>query len=92
MLQNYDMIEKFYSNFENRINKIKSILNRPLTFSEKILYTHLFDSIEGSFIRGIDYVGFRPDRLAMQDATAQMALLQLIIANREKTELPTTVH
>ena len=92
MILNFDMIEKFYSEFENRIQKTRLILDRPLTFSEKILYSHLFDSVTQSFNRGVDYVGFHPDRLAMQDATAQMALLQFIIADRKKTALPSTVH
>ncbi len=92
MTLNFDMIETFYSQFGDNIQKIRTALNRPLTFSEKILYSHVFDSKLQSFTRGIDYVGFRPDRLAMQDATAQMALLQFIIADREETSLPTTVH
>ena len=88
-----DLIQKTYENFEPRIEKARNELKRPLTLSEKILYTHLFEpeKIE-NFRRGADYVDFAPDRVAMQDATAQMALLQFMNAGKAKTAVPSTVH
>ena len=68
-------------------------LNRPLTLTEKILFSHLSDTLsKNSCEKGINYVGFNPDRVAMQDATAQMALLQFIMAKKDKVAVPTTVH
>ena len=88
-----DLIQKTYENFEPRIQKARNELKRPLTLSEKILYTHLFEpeKIE-NFRRGADYVDFAPDRVAMQDATAQMALLQFMNAGKARTAVPSTVH
>ena len=88
-----DLIQKTYENFEPRIEKARNELKRPLTLSEKILYSHLFDpeKIE-NFRRGADYVDFAPDRVAMQDATAQMALLQFMNAGKARTAVPSTVH
>ncbi len=88
-----DLIQNVYSNFDSRITAAKSKLNHPLTLAEKILYAHLSDqdSIE-AYRRGEDYVNFAPDRVAMQDATAQMALLQLINSGRKKVAVPSTVH
>lgn len=87
------MIKAVYSGLPERIAAARKVLQRPLTLSEKILYGHLFDP--GSvkpFARGVDYVDFRPDRVAMQDATAQMALLQFMQAGKSKTAVPSTVH
>ena len=68
-------------------------LKRPLTLAEKILYAHLYDAADvKDYKRGDDYVNFRPDRVAMQDATAQMALLQFMNAGKEKVAVPSTVH
>ncbi|NWF51011.1 MAG: aconitate hydratase [Ignavibacteriaceae bacterium] len=92
MTANFDMIRKFYSNFKKRLDEARKIVNRPLTYSEKILYSHLFDKAVSEFKRGKDYVELAPDRVAMQDATAQMALLQFMSAGRKTTAVPSTVH
>ncbi len=93
MLFDFDLIQSVYSTFKERVNRAKEVLNRPLTLAEKILYAHLYNPEEISdFKRGVDYVNFKPDRVAMQDATAQMALLQFISAGLPKTAVPTTVH
>jgi aconitate hydratase len=87
------MIRQNYAQLENRISIAKNLLNRPLTSSEKILYTHLWDNpAQKNFSRGEDYVNFAPDRIACQDATAQMALLQFMQAGKSKVAVPTTVH
>jgi len=88
-----EMIKKVYENFPTRVNKAREIVKHPLTLTEKILYTHLWDKIASqSFSRGKDYVNFAPDRVACQDATAQMALLQFMHAKKDKVAVPTTVH
>ncbi|MBT3444499.1 MAG: aconitate hydratase, partial [Flavobacteriaceae bacterium] len=80
-----DMIKQNYAKLEERITIAKNILNRPLTSSEKILYAHLWDkNPTQSFTRGADYVNFAPDRIACQDATAQMALLQFMQAGKSR--------
>ncbi len=88
-----DLIKKVYEQMPNRVEKAKKKLNRPLTYAEKILYAHLFETqtLE-TFGRGKDYVDFAPDRVAMQDATAQMALLQFMNSGKETTSVPSTVH
>lgn len=87
------MIRAHYSALPEKIAKIKSELNRPLTLAEKILYSHLHEeSPLQSYQRGKDYVFFAPDRVAMQDATAQMALLQFMMAGKDKVAVPSTVH
>lgn len=75
-----------------KIEAARKLLNRPLTLTEKILYTHLDKAADRAFVRGEDYVDFRPDRVAMQDATAQMALLQFMTCGRDKVAVPSTVH
>ncbi len=92
MAANIDMIKKVYSEYKNKIAEVRKIINHPLTFSEKVLYVHLWDKAEKEFARGKDYVELAPDRVAMQDATAQMALLQFMSASRKTTAVPTTVH
>ncbi|MFN3782057.1 MAG: aconitase family protein, partial [Candidatus Kapaibacteriota bacterium] len=93
MLFDFELIQSVYSTFKERVNRAKEILKRPLTLAEKILYAHLYNPDEiNEFKRGVDYVNFKPDRVAMQDATAQMALLQFISAGLPKTAVPTTVH
>ncbi len=93
MLFDLELIEKVYRAMPEKINQARKFLNRPLTLSEKILYSHLFEDQElKEFKRGSSYVDFAPDRVAMQDATAQMALLQFMNAGRLKTAVPTTVH
>ena len=88
-----EMIKHYYAQLEERITLTKNILKRPLTSSEKILYTHLWDKDPTqTFKRGVDYVNFAPDRIACQDATAQMALLQFMQAGKSKVAVPTTVH
>ena len=88
-----EMIKKVYANFGPRIEAARKLVGRPLTLSEKILYTHLWDdNTNTAFVRGTDYVDFAPDRVAMQDATAQMALLQFMQAGRPKVAVPSTVH
>jgi len=92
MTANYDMIKKVYSNYKDRLNEIRKVVNRPLTYAEKVLYTHLYDKATKEFTGGKDYVDLAPDRVAMQDATAQMALLQFMSAGRKTTAVPSTVH
>ncbi|NGM61909.1 aconitate hydratase [Sphingobacterium sp. SGG-5] len=88
-----DMIKKVYSQYEERIAAARKVVNKPLTLAEKILYTHLWDgNATESYERGESYVDFAPDRVAMQDATAQMALLQFMQAGRPKVAVPSTVH
>jgi aconitate hydratase len=92
MTANLDMIKKVYSDYKEKLQKIRQLLNRPLTYSEKILYTHLWDEPQKDYERGKDYAELSPDRVAMQDATAQMALLQFMSAGRKITAVPSTVH
>lgn len=87
------MIEKVYANLAERVDKARELVGRPLTLSEKILYAHLWEGMPTqAFKRGADYVDFAPDRVACQDATAQMALLQFMHAGKSKVAVPTTVH
>jgi aconitate hydratase len=92
MTANYDMIQKVYSNYKSKLIEIRKVVNRPLTYAEKVLYTHLYDKTTKEFTGGKDYVDLAPDRVAMQDATAQMALLQFMSAGRKTTAVPSTVH
>jgi len=88
-----DMIKKVYSNFGSRIAAARTAVGKPLTLTEKILYAHLWQGdATTSFERGKSYVDFAPDRVAMQDATAQMALLQFMQSGRTKVAVPSTVH
>ena len=88
-----DMIKQVYSRMAERVDAARKIVGRPLTLSEKILYNHLWDGDpKKAFERGVDYVDFAPDRIACQDATAQMALLQFMQAGKKKVAVPTTVH
>jgi aconitate hydratase len=88
-----EMIEKVYANMTSRVDKARELVGRPLTLSEKILYSHLWEGTPSqAFTRGKDYVDFAPDRVACQDATAQMALLQFMHAGKSKVAVPTTVH
>lgn len=87
------MLKAFYAAYAGKIERIRKALHRPLTLAEKILYAHLYNEGEvKDYKRGEDYVNFRPDRVAMQDATAQMALLQFMNAGREQVAVPSTVH
>jgi aconitate hydratase len=93
MVFDLDMIKAVYKNLPDRIAKARKVVNRPLTLSEKILYAHLHreQSFE-NFTRGKSYVNFAPDRVAMQDATAQMALLQFMSGGIPKVRVPSSVH
>lgn len=88
-----EMINKVYSQLEGNVQAARDLLGKPLTASEKILYNHLWNNLPPApYGRGIDYVDFAPDRIACQDATAQMALLQFMQAGKPKVAVPTTVH
>ncbi|RFC55122.1 aconitate hydratase [Brumimicrobium aurantiacum] len=88
-----DMIKAVYERYPERIAAARKTVNKPLTLSEKILYTHLWDGdANKEFTRGGSYVDFAPDRVAMQDATAQMALLQFMQAGKDKVAVPSTAH
>lgn len=88
-----DMIKKVYSQIPSRVDKARKLVGRPLTLSEKILYAHLWDGDPSkTYTRGKDYVEFAPDRIALQDATAQMALLQFMQAGKKQVAVPTTTH
>lgn len=88
-----DMIKKVYSQYSDRIAAARKVIDKPLTLTEKILYAHLWDgAATEAYQRGESYVDFAPDRVAMQDATAQMALLQFMQAGRSKVAVPSTVH
>jgi len=93
MIFDLDMIKAVYAKYPERVAAARELLNRPMTLAEKILYTHLWDgSATQSFERGKSYVDFAPDRVAMQDATAQMALLQFMQAGKNKVAVPSTAH
>ncbi len=93
MIFDLDMIRQVYARFPERVDAARKLLGRPLTLSEKILYAHLWDgNPETVYERGSSYVDFAPDRVAMQDATAQMALLQFMQAGRDTAAVPSTVH
>ncbi len=93
MIFDIEMISSFYREMPSKLAEVRKKLQRPLTVSEKILYTHLYPGNPvNSFVRGNDYVDFAPDRVAMQDATAQMALLQFMMAGKKETAVPSSVH
>ena len=92
MVFDLEMIKKIYSSIREKVDHAQSVCKHPFTLSEKILYSHLWSKIEKPFKRGVDYVDFAPDRIACQDATAQMALLQFMQAGKKKVAVPTTVH
>jgi aconitate hydratase len=93
MVFDLDLIKKVYASLNGRIDAARKIVGKPLTLTEKILYSHLDTGFaRESYKRGVSYVDFRPDRVAMQDATAQMALLQFMQAGRDKVAVPSTVH
>ena len=88
-----DMIAAYYESLPAKVEAARKMLGRPMTLAEKILYTHLHEeSPLQEYKKGKDYVFFAPDRVAMQDATAQMALLQFMVAGRDKVAVPSTVH
>jgi aconitate hydratase len=88
-----NMIQSVYARMAERISAARKTTNRPFTLTEKILYSHLDESnAKKAYARGEDYVNFKPDRVAMQDATAQMALLQFMMAGKDTAAVPSTVH
>lgn len=92
MVFDLDLIKKVYSELPGKISKARQLVGKPLTLAEKILYAHLFQEPKVAYTRGKDYVDFAPDRVAMQDATAQMALLQFMTCGRDKVAVPSSVH
>lgn len=92
MAENFDMIQKVYAQLSDKIGKARKVLGRPMTYAEKILYSHLWDETTTKFKGGLDYVDLAPDRVAMQDATAQMALLQFMHSGRKRVAVPSTAH
>ena len=93
MVFDLEMIKKLYELYPQKVEAARTLLQKPLTLSEKILYTHLWEGeAEEVYERGASYVDFAPDRVAMQDATAQMALLQFMQAGKQKAAVPSTVH
>ena len=93
MAFDFDLITSIYQRFAQKIDAAKALVKKPLSLTEKILYAHLDDpGISKPYEKGKDYVNFRPDRVAMQDATAQMALLQFMQAGKDKAAVPSTVH
>ena len=93
MVLDIEMLRSFYASYAFKVEIAKKTINRPLTYAEKVLFTHLYDESELKvFRRGEDYVNFRPNRVAMQDATAQMALLQFMNAGKDEVAVPATVH
>lgn len=92
MLFDLELVERVYKKMNEKLKSVRRVLGRPLTLTEKILYTHESRLCEKELQRGNDYGEFFPDRVAMQDATAQMALLQLVLSGRKRTAVPTTVH
>lgn len=92
MLFDLDLIRKVYADLPSKVMAARNLLKRPMTLAEKILYAHTFKPASRTFERGKDYVDFAPDRVAMQDATAQMALLQFDTCGRDRVAVPSTVH
>src|SRR4051812_5607634 len=92
MVFDLDLIKKVYSEMPGKIEAGRKLTGSPLTLAEKILYSHLYNPATTAYERGKKYVDFAPDRVAMQDATAQMALLQFMTCGRSKVAVPSTVH
>jgi aconitate hydratase len=92
MVFDFELVKKIYAELPAKIDQARKLTNKPLTLSEKILYAHLFAPPAKAYERGKDYVDFAPDRVAMQDATAQMALLQFMTCGRKRVAVPSTVH
>ena len=93
MTLDINMLKGFYADYSTKVENVRKSLNRPLTYAEKVLYAHLYsEKYARAYTRGEDYAEFRPDRVAMQDATAQMALLQFMNAGKNKVAVPASVH
>ena len=92
-MYDFAMIKNIYDKMNKNIHSIRDLVKRPLTYTEKVLYSHVYDEeLKDLYLRGQSYVDFLPDRVAMQDATAQMALLQFMMAGKNKVSVPSTVH
>src|SRR5574344_2718031 len=93
MILDIEMLRSFYASYSESVDKAKETIRRPLTYAEKVLFAHMYEASDlKAFKRGVDYVDFRPDRVAMQDATAQMALLQFMNAGKNNVAVPASVH
>ncbi|WP_127130206.1 aconitate hydratase [Pseudoflavitalea rhizosphaerae] len=92
MVFDLDLIKKLYAGLPAKVDSARKLTGTPLTLAEKILYAHLYEPAAKAYTRGKDYVDFAPDRVAMQDATAQMALLQFMTCGRDQVAVPSTVH
>lgn len=93
MILDIDMLKAFYADYAQTVERAKEILGRPMTYAEKVLYAHIYNKVDvKNYQRGEDYVNFRPNRVAMQDATAQMALLQFMNAGKDRVAVPASVH
>ena len=93
MILDIDMLRSFYASYSETVKAAKNVMKRPMTYAEKVLYAHIYDFEDlKPFKRGESYVNFRPNRVAMQDATAQMALLQFMNAGKDKVAVPASVH
>ena len=92
MIFDLNLIKTVYKNFKTKVDDAKKLLGRPMTYTEKVLYTHLWNKPDKPYERGTDFTDFKPDRVAMQDATAQMALLQFMSAGIPTVAVPSTVH
>ena len=87
-----EFIEAVYRKMETGVTGVRARLNRPLTYAEKVLYGHLDSGEETDLVAGTSYIKTRPDRIALQDATAQMAILQFMLAGKDEAAVPVTVH
>uniref|UniRef100_A0AB33IUH9 Aconitate hydratase A n=1 Tax=Prevotella sp. GTC17254 TaxID=3236794 RepID=A0AB33IUH9_9BACT len=93
MILDMEMLQTFYASYGDRVRKAKEKIRRPLTYAEKVLFAHLYSNEDlKPYKRGVDYVNFRPDRVAMQDATAQMAVLQFMNAGKSRVAVPASIH
>src|ERR1700689_3204141 len=92
MVFDLDLIKKLYGQLPGKVDAARKLVGKPLTLAEKILYAHPFEAPTPAYERGKDYVYFAPDRRPLQDATAQMALLQFMPCGRDKVPVPSTVH
>ena len=87
-----DMVKNVYFSFRRNIDEGRKLMGRPLTYTEKVLLSHLYNKLNEKPTRLKDYINFKPDRVALQDATAQMALLQFSLTDRNSVAVPSTVH
>jgi aconitate hydratase len=87
-----DLVRRAYERYDELLPKGRERYGRPLTYAEKVLFAHIHDPERGGLDRGVDYTDYRPDRVAMQDATAQMAVLQFMLAGKDEVAVPTTIH